>query len=120
MSLLGGWARSFRPRFANDLASADVAASVRRGVERIRGWDPTPAERRLAALAEGLAELVTRAEAGLVAQSPQLVHGDCWDNNVGFRGARPVLVADFDFMGERARIDDLALTTALRPLRPGR
>jgi Ser/Thr protein kinase RdoA (MazF antagonist) len=29
---------------------------------------------------------------------------------VGFRGARPVLVADFDFMGERARIDDLALT----------
>jgi Ser/Thr protein kinase RdoA (MazF antagonist) len=27
-----------------------------------------------------------------------------------FRGGRPVLLADFDFMGERARIDDLALT----------
>jgi Ser/Thr protein kinase RdoA (MazF antagonist) len=39
-----------------------------------------------------------------------LVHGDFWDDNVGFRGGRPVLVADFDFMGERARIDDLALT----------
>ena len=27
-----------------------------------------------------------------------------------FRHGRPVLLADFDFMGERARIDDLALT----------
>jgi Ser/Thr protein kinase RdoA (MazF antagonist) len=100
-----------RPRFANHLASADVASSVRRGVQRIRGWELTPAERRLAALAEELAELVTQAEAGLIARLPrQLVHGDFWDNNVGFRGERPVLVADFDFMGERARIDDLALT----------
>jgi Ser/Thr protein kinase RdoA (MazF antagonist) len=100
-----------RPRFANHLGSADVASSVRRGVERIRGWEPTPAERRLAAVAEELAELVTQAEAGLVlGLARQLVHGDFWDNNVGFRGGRPVLVADFDFMGERARIDDLALT----------
>jgi Ser/Thr protein kinase RdoA (MazF antagonist) len=100
-----------RPRFANHLASADVASSVHQGAERIRSWEPTPAERRLAALAEELADLITRAEAGLVARLPhQLVHGDFWDNNVGFRGGRPVLVADFDFMGERARIDDLALT----------
>jgi Ser/Thr protein kinase RdoA (MazF antagonist) len=100
-----------RPRLANHLEPADVAASVRRGVERIRRWEPTPAERRLAAVAEELAERVTQAEAGLVARLPrQLVHGDFWDNNVGFRHGRPVLVADFDFMGERARIDDLALT----------
>jgi Ser/Thr protein kinase RdoA (MazF antagonist) len=101
-----------RPRFANHLASADVASCVRRGVERIRGWkQPTPAERHLAAVAEELAGLVTQAEAGLVARLPrQLVHGDFWDNNVGFRHGRPVLLADFDFMGERARIDDLALT----------
>ena len=100
-----------RPRFANHLASADVAAAVRRGIERIRGWDPVPAERRLAAVAEELAELVTQAEDGLVARLPrQLVHGDFWDGNVGFRRGRPVLLADFDFMGERARIDDLALT----------
>jgi Ser/Thr protein kinase RdoA (MazF antagonist) len=100
-----------RPRFANHLEPAEVTASVRRGVERIRGWEPTPAERRLAAVAEELAERVTQAEAGLVAWLPrQLVHGDLWDNNVGFRHGRPVLVADFDFMGEWARIDDLALT----------
>jgi Ser/Thr protein kinase RdoA (MazF antagonist) len=59
--------------------------------------------------AEELAELVGQAEAGLVARLPrQLVHGDFWDNNVLFRHGRPVLVCDFDFMGERARIDDLA------------
>ena len=40
----------------------------------------------------------------------QLVHGDFWDNNVLFRDGRIVLVTDFDFMGERARVADLALT----------
>ena len=39
-----------RPRFANHLESADVAAAVRRGTVRIRSWEPTPAERRLAAV----------------------------------------------------------------------
>jgi homoserine kinase type II len=39
-----------------------------------------------------------------------LVHGDYWDNNVLFRDGRVVLVTDLDFMGERARIDDFALT----------
>jgi homoserine kinase type II len=39
-----------------------------------------------------------------------LVHGDYWDNNVLFHDNQVVLVADLDFMGERARIDDLALT----------
>jgi Ser/Thr protein kinase RdoA (MazF antagonist) len=100
-----------RPRFANHIEPADVLAWTRRGTERIRSWDPTPDEARLAAAAEELAGLVAEAEAGLVTRLPrQLVHGDFWDNNVLFRHGRPVLLADFDFMGERARIDDLALT----------
>jgi Ser/Thr protein kinase RdoA (MazF antagonist) len=100
-----------RPRFANHLEPADVTSSVRRGTARIRGWGPTPAERRLAGAAEELAELVAGAEAGVAARLPrQLVHGDFWDNNVLFRGGRAVLLADFDFMGERTRVDDLALT----------
>jgi homoserine kinase type II len=100
-----------RPRFANHLEPAEVASSVRCGTQRIQGWGPTPAERHLAAVAEELAELGIQAEAGLVSRLPrQLVHGDFWDNNVLFRHGRPVLLADFDFMGERARIDDLALT----------
>jgi hypothetical protein len=100
-----------RPRFANHLEPAEVAVSVRQGISRILGWDPTAAERRLAAVADELAELVSQAEAELGDRLPcQLVHGDFWDNNVLFRHGRPVLVADFDFMAERARIDDLALT----------
>jgi Ser/Thr protein kinase RdoA (MazF antagonist) len=100
-----------RPRFANHLQPTDVQAWTRRGTRRTQGWGLTPAESRLAAAAEELAGLVTGAEAGLGAHLPrQLVHGDFWDNNVLFRDRRPVLLADFDFMGERARIDDLALT----------
>ena len=38
------------------------------------------------------------------------VHGDFWDNNVFFRNGKIVLITDLDFMGERARIDDVALT----------
>lgn len=63
------------------------------------------------AMAEELAGLVAQAEGGLVARLPrQLVHGDFWDDNMLFRHGRPVLLCDFDFMGERARVDDLALT----------
>lgn len=40
----------------------------------------------------------------------QLVHGDFWDNNVRFRDLDIVAVLDLDFMEERPRIDDLALT----------
>jgi hypothetical protein len=59
-----------RPRFANHLEPAEVVVSMRRGVERIRGWDPTAAERRLAGVAEKLAELVSQAEVGLVVRLP--------------------------------------------------
>jgi Ser/Thr protein kinase RdoA (MazF antagonist) len=38
------------------------------------------------------------------------VHGDFWDDNVFFQDETPVFIADFSFMAERARIDDLALT----------
>jgi Phosphotransferase enzyme family len=69
------------------------------------------AERSLAGVAEELAKLRTKADAGLV--SPlrrQLVHSDFWDSNVLFRHGRPVLLADFDPVGELPRVDDLALT----------
>jgi hypothetical protein len=59
------------PRFANHLEPAEVTCCVRRGTARIRGWEPTPAERRLAASAEELAELVAQVEAGLVARPPR-------------------------------------------------
>jgi ATP-dependent Clp protease adapter protein ClpS len=104
-------AAGHRPRFANHLEPADVMGGTRRGTARIRGWGPTAEEAGLAAAADRLAGLLGPAEAGLAAELPrQLVHGDLWDDNVLFRHGRPVLLVDFDFMGERARIDDLALT----------
>ena len=100
-----------QPMFANHIAPDVVVAGAQRGNERIRGWGPTARELRLATNAEKLADLVFAAEQAYVAALPhQLVHGDFWDNNVFFRKGRVVFVADFDFMGERARIDDLALT----------
>jgi Ser/Thr protein kinase RdoA (MazF antagonist) len=97
--------------FANHIEPGRVLAGTRAGVARIGHWNPTPYERRIASQAEMLAELVATGEASLTAGLPQqLVHGDFWDDNVFFRGEDPVFVADFSFMAERARIDDLALT----------
>ncbi len=99
------------PLFANYVVPAQAQEATARGVARIRGWQPTPAEERLARMANELAELVTAGERELAATLPrQLVHGDFWHNNVLFRGDRVALIADFDFMGERTRVDDLALT----------
>ena len=99
------------PMFANYVAPEQAQMATARGTARIRAWRPTPAEERLASMADEQAALVAAGERDLVATLPrQMVHGDFWDNNVLFRGERVVLVADLDFMGERARIDDLALT----------
>lgn len=99
------------PPFANHIESGDALLGTRRGTNRIRAWNPSPAERHLADAADALARLVASVEAPLVPDLPrQLVHGDFWDNNVLFQAGRVTLVADFDFLGERARIDDLALT----------
>jgi homoserine kinase type II len=99
------------PTFANYLASPDGPLRTAQGTQRIRGWATSSAERQLADAADELAELVAEAEKHLIPLLPrQLVHGDFWDNNVLFHKEELVLVTDFDYMGERARIDDLALT----------
>jgi homoserine kinase type II len=97
---------------ANNIDSRDALPNARLGTDRIRQWGATPAEHAVADAADELALLVDRLErrAGVEALPRQLVHGDFWDNNVLFEGDRVVLVADLDFMGERPRIDDLALT----------
>jgi Ser/Thr protein kinase RdoA (MazF antagonist) len=99
------------PLFANHIEPQDAISRTMQGVLRIRGWDPTPDELRLADAAEELAHLIFTTEWNVAPALPrQLVHGDFWDNNVFFRDGRVALVTDFDYMGERARIDDLALT----------
>ncbi len=95
---------------ANNIEPWDVLPGTLRGIERIRRWDASPVEIQLAARSEELAWLVDRAQRGVEGLPRQLVHGDYWDNNVLFHQGRVALVADLDFMGERSRIDDLALT----------
>ena len=97
--------------FANYIDASEAVAWTSKATARIGAWDPTPAEVTLAEQASGLARLVSAADVELQARIPaQLVHGDFWDNNVLFLGDELVLVADFDFIGVRPRIDDLALT----------
>jgi Ser/Thr protein kinase RdoA (MazF antagonist) len=97
--------------FANHIEPDRVLAGTRAGTDRIRRWHPSAHERRMASQAERLAELIAAGEAALTTALPrQLTHGDFWDDNVFFRGQDPVFIADFSFMAERARIDDLALT----------
>ena len=100
------------PPFVNYVAPEDLVASCRRGVARIRSWGPTEEETRLAELAEELAYAVSVADRGLDHSSitRQVVHGDFWDNNVLYLGPDIVLIHDFDHMGRRARIEDVALT----------
>lgn len=101
-----------RPMFANHIEPYDVISRTMNGIQRIRAWeDKSPSEIQLADSAEELAHLLSRIERGIVEALPrQLVHGDFWDNNILFQNDQIVLITDFDFMGERARIDDVALT----------
>jgi Ser/Thr protein kinase RdoA (MazF antagonist) len=121
MSLLGRMHNKLRalevgdgakfPMFANHVSSADALDQTLRGTRRIRNWDPSPSELQLADDAEELARRVSIGEQALAEPLPrQLIHGDFWDNNVLFRNGEIVFVTDFEFMGERARIDELALT----------
>lgn len=100
-----------RPMFANHIEPRDLAEKTRRGVKRMRRWASTQAEQRLIGQAEELARLLVAAEpVGRPELPRQLTHGDFWDNNVLFQGDDVAAIIDFDFMGERPRIDDLALT----------
>lgn len=95
---------------ANHIEPHEVLPGVLCGTRCLRQWDASPAELHLATASEELARLVAEVERPNGGSHRQLVHGDYWDNNVLFRDRHVVHVADLDFMGERARIDDLALT----------
>ncbi len=95
----------------NHVAADRALAWTHAGTARIRAGDPTADDLRVADDADELAAALADAELPLVDHVPrQLVHGDFWDNNVWFREDDIVLILDLDFMGERARIDDVALT----------
>lgn len=93
------------PPIANYLPAAQALAATLEATAVVRAWGPTPQEERYAAIAETLAGLLPAVEL-----PRQPVHGDFKDTNVLFRQTDLVAVLDFDFMGVRPRIDDLALS----------
>jgi homoserine kinase type II len=109
------------PKFVNYIAPGEVLAGTTRGTSRMRSWSPPATENCLADAADELARLVDTEQNRYQDTSlpRQLVHGDFWDNNVFYRGEDIVLVHDFDHMGERARIDDVALTLYFMISEPG-
>ncbi|HEX8972906.1 phosphotransferase enzyme family protein [Oryzihumus sp.] len=107
------------PPHATYLDPDRVVDEVCRGAARVRAWG----EPRLAALADDVQRhceaIAGREERLRHDQVRQLVHGDFWDNNVVFRGPHLAGVLDFDFLGERDRIEELALTLWFYLLEPG-
>jgi homoserine kinase type II len=100
------------PEFANYIDPREVVLWATKASERIRSWNPAAAPPGVAGQLHEVAESLAEAElrVGVRELPHQLTHGDFWDNNVFFKDDRLALVTDFDFMGARARIDDLALT----------
>ncbi len=88
------------PVFANYIEPHQALNKTLQGTRRVRGWNCSLDEQRLADAAEELADFVSKAERDLIMRLPrQLVHGDFWNNNVFFRGGHVALVADFDLWG---------------------
>jgi len=93
---------------ANNIEPWRLLAATRLTTDLLRA-DPETVG--LADRADELAGRLVDAERAVTPVLPrQIVHGDFWDNNVLFRDDDIVVILDLDFMGERARIDDVALT----------
>jgi Ser/Thr protein kinase RdoA (MazF antagonist) len=107
-------------RRANHILAADAAAATRRGAERMRSWGEPGLSRFADDVVAHIDGVWAREEPLAAGQVTQIVHGDFWDNNVLFRGDDLAAVIDFDFMAERPRIDDLALTAYFWFLQPGK
>ncbi|MGC4045638.1 MAG: phosphotransferase [Armatimonas sp.] len=99
------------PLFANHIEPTNTLEGMEKTVRRVAAWPPSPEEHQILDVGMILVERLAEAEQEyLPLLVRQLTHGDFWDNNVFFQSGQVVLITDLDFMGERARIDDLALT----------
>ncbi|NDL58860.1 phosphotransferase [Phytoactinopolyspora sp. XMNu-373] len=94
------------PPMANHLEADAVVAPMIAG---IGAWNLSPEEASYLKAAERLAVTLTEESRGFELPR-QLVHGDFWAGNVYISGNQLTLLLDMDFLGERPRVDDLAVT----------
>ncbi|MET1006114.1 MAG: phosphotransferase, partial [Propionibacteriaceae bacterium] len=90
-----------RCAWANWISPSDVVTCCEHAAQQLRRWGFDELGASIVSLAKLTAEdhvLPT-----------QVVHGDFWDNNIYIRDEQLIAVTDFDFLGRRPRIDDLAL-----------
>jgi homoserine kinase type II len=104
---------------ANHIEAEDALAASRRGADRIREWGEAHLARFADDVVDHVAAVAEREKGYRASQRRQIVHGDFWDNNVLFDGEQIAAVLDFEFMAERPRVDDLALTIYFYLLEPG-
>ena len=99
------------PLFSNHIHFEKIAEMTEKGCNRILNWNPTESEVEIVNTSKILAEQVLQAGESLISKLPrQMAHGDFWDNNILFYHNQLSLIVDFDFMGERIRVEDIALT----------
>lgn len=94
------------PPMANHL---EVDAALAPTIADIRTWCLSAEETAYVEAAEQLAASLAH-ESRDFDLPRQLVHGDFWATNVYLSGDQLTLLLDLDFLGERPRVDDLALT----------
>jgi homoserine kinase type II len=99
------------PLFANHIKFEKIAEMTEKGCVRMQSWNLTEDEREIIYKSKRLCGQINKAGGKIFANLPkQLAHGDFWDNNVLFDDTKIALITDLDFMGERCRIEDIALT----------
>ncbi|MCI4343168.1 MAG: phosphotransferase [Thermoplasmata archaeon] len=102
---------SKKPVTVNYPTTAEVQEWTPRALKRIESWPLLPEQIELVRSAEFLARRLQELDDPLRGTKPiQLVHGNFWGSSVLFRSGKVVLVTDLDFMAERPRVEDLALT----------
>jgi homoserine kinase type II len=93
---------------ANHVAASSVIEETAPAIATIHALGLTSEQAEFLRAAELLVERLR--DEPTASRATRLVHGDFWDNNVYFQDGQLQRIGDFDFMGERDRIDDIALT----------
>ena len=102
---------SQHPLISNHVELEYIKPWVSRGIKFILESKPISSEKEYCQKINRLATFVTNRLPTIYEKLPrQLIHGDFKDNNIFLKDDKINLITDFDFMGNRPRIDEISLT----------